>query len=179
MSGPANTLRIQFRAALVVALVTSGCTKEKYGSDVCLGGNDIHNWRYQEDSSCVMMPNAITTNADGINDVFNPVTYWISSMRMIILDRQMHEIFRNELYDQGWRGLRANGSPYPSGTYFYDVTGISTSGREFRRIGRVHVIHDLQNDCISGEDDIRTPDMFDPRRCGFRYPSNDPIQLCG
>ena len=167
----------RFALVALAALLLLGCDKEN-GSDGSRDGDDTGNWCYHYDSSCMMIPNVITPNADGINDKFGPVTNWIREAQVVVRDLNMREVYRSEdLYDR-WGGERPNGSPCGSGTYYYSINAVSLSGDEIRRVGHLHVIRDIVNDCIHGDCMVLTPDMFDPPRCGDLYTSNDLVRTC-
>lgn len=73
----------------------------------------------------VIVPNVLTPNGDGQNDVFNVrgiMTY--STMRVVtIMNRYGKVVYRNENYDnaQPWEGRDMSGSRLADGVYFYVI----------------------------------------------------------
>jgi len=68
----------------------------------------------------VLIPNAFSPNADGINDVFRVAGITYHKGTIAIFNRYGREIFRSGNIDQGWDGTTA-GQACDAGTYFYII----------------------------------------------------------
>ncbi len=69
------------------------------------------------------IPNVITLNEDGVNDVFNipclPFVY--KSYELQIFNRWGKNIFTTEDINAGWKGETSNGNLVKAGTYYYII----------------------------------------------------------
>ena len=70
------------------------------------------------------LPNAITPNEDGLNDVFlldflqkNPNAF--PKNELSIYNRWGDMVFQAKPYQNDWKGTNQNGDPLPAGTYYY------------------------------------------------------------
>jgi gliding motility-associated-like protein len=70
-----------------------------------------------QDGNCIL-PNVITPNGDGINDllVFGP---YVNAINLVIYDRWGKEVFRQNGYQNNWSGTNMSGQVLPEGVYFY------------------------------------------------------------
>ncbi len=68
----------------------------------------------------VDIPNVITPNGDGKNDVFKPGEGWsgISSNKIIIYSRWGDKVWESSDFESGWNG-KSNGKFVANGTYFW------------------------------------------------------------
>lgn len=83
------------------------------------------------------IPEIITPNGDGYNDFW--VIDWLVGFpdhKVMIFDRRGKQLFSASPYGNDWDGHSDKGELLPSGTYFYEVTGI---GKEPLR-GMVSII---------------------------------------
>jgi gliding motility-associated-like protein len=84
------------------------------------------------------IPNLISPNGDGINDVwniFNVETYPGTSV--IIFNRWGSKVWESDDYANDWTGTSQNGNELPDGTYFY-VIQVGGSDRVFK--GDVNIL---------------------------------------
>ena len=65
-----------------------------------------------------MVPNVITPNGDGHNDVFI-IENLIRDCDLAIFDRWGNLVFHSSDYDNSWDGKKADGTQLDSGTYWY------------------------------------------------------------
>ena len=70
------------------------------------------------------IPNAITPNEDGLNDVFiidfilaDPSKY--PDNELLIFNRWGDTVYRARPYQNDWSGINKLGIPLPEGTYYY------------------------------------------------------------
>ena len=70
------------------------------------------------------IPNAITPNEDGLNDVFildflvkNPDAF--PKNELSIYNRWGDMVYQSKPYQNNWKGTNQNGDPLPAGTYYY------------------------------------------------------------
>ena len=81
-------------------------------------------------------------NGDGINDIFTFPLPIFKSFDMVILNR-WGNVVHQELGGVGtfsWDGTSPNGTPVNDGVYFYQLTGIISSGTEIQKHGNVTVV---------------------------------------
>ncbi|MCD6018821.1 MAG: hypothetical protein K0S53_1942 [Bacteroidetes bacterium] len=84
----------------------------------------------------VFIPNAFTPNGDLINEVFIPMGYGISEIKMTIFDRWGSVIFKSSDEIIGWDG-KEKGRLCEQGIYIYQVEIIAMSGAKFKKTGHV------------------------------------------
>jgi hypothetical protein len=136
-----------------------------------------HPWHVSVDSACLMMPNAITVNGDGLSDRFWPATYHVTTWRSTVHDARLRPVF-SSTDEQGWDGLLADGTPAPVGTYIATVEATTTSGRVLQLTAPLRVLRDPTTSCLPVGITVVTPDMLDPRRCGELLATNEPLLNC-
>jgi len=76
----------------------------------------------------ILMPNAITPNGDGINDVLSLNTEGLTDFSLVILDATNQVIYSTSDLNFIWRGQLLNGDPAPAGTYQYYYTAKDSNG---------------------------------------------------
>lgn len=106
----------------------NGC-KDKYALSVTIN-DEFH------------LPNIITMNGDGINDLFTFPLPIFKSFDMVILNR-WGNVVHQEIGGVGtfsWDGTAPDGTPVNDGVYFYQLTGIISSGTEIQKHGNVTVV---------------------------------------
>ena len=89
-------------------------------------GNEsvISNEVCQDNCLYYVLPNVITPNGDGINDVFRPCPEPLSveSVEIEIFNRWGNKVYEaNDDIELNWTGVNQNGQELPSGVYFYNV----------------------------------------------------------
>ncbi len=136
-----------------------------------------HAWHVSVDSACLMVPNVITTNWDGINDQFIPVVYNVTSVQYGIRDARLRPVF-NHTGLGAWDGRMADGTAAPSGFYLASVQATTTSGNTLRLTAPLRVVRHIGSDCLPADITLVSPDMLDPRRCGELLPTNDLLVVC-
>ena len=64
--------------------------------------------------------NVLTPNADGFNDVLDlsEITNG-EDHQFVVLNRWGEELYRQEIYDNGWNGVNNGGDALPDGTYYF------------------------------------------------------------
>jgi gliding motility-associated-like protein len=68
------------------------------------------------------VPNAITPNNDGVNDVFKAVGSHIADFEMVIWDRWGMKVFETTNIYEGWTGNVSEGNHYvPSDVFGYHI----------------------------------------------------------
>ncbi len=92
-------------------------------------------------SSVYYIPNAFTPDGDGVNDVWRPETYRLSSYEMVVVDRWGEPIFRSSDPKQYWTGNKMNGDYFvPEGVYVYFFQYIMDDGTAGEIHGTVAVL---------------------------------------
>jgi gliding motility-associated-like protein len=76
-------------------------------------------------SDSIRVPNVITPNNDGTNDLFTieNIMSWPTTRSVRIFNRWGHIVYENEMYDNStpWDGTDKSGSKLADGTYFYSI----------------------------------------------------------
>lgn len=90
--------------------------------------------------SMLFIPNTITPNGNGLNDVFYPYCSEITTMHMQIYNRWGELIFETSDINTGWNGTY-KGTTVQEDTYVYVIEYTTTcNSAEMRRIGHVNVV---------------------------------------
>lgn len=88
----------------------------------------------------LIMPNVISPNGDGINDVFKPFEIsGIEQGEVSIYNRWGMRVFKGLLTEEYWDG-NAGGALCANGTYFYTVNCTDVYGREFTHKGSLSLV---------------------------------------
>ena len=83
----------------------------------------------------VLMPNVFTPDGDGVNDVLQLKAGGMKEYSLVIFNRFGNEVFNSTDPTQGWDGGKS-----PSGTYYYILTAISNSDKDFSNKGWITLI---------------------------------------
>jgi len=94
-------------------------------------------WVYIRIAGECELPNAISPNGDGINDVF-VVPCAEGDVVFNAYNRWGIEVYRSEQYHNDWDG-RYQGSSLPDGTYYYVVKYVTSGGEEVNRAGFITI----------------------------------------
>jgi gliding motility-associated-like protein len=86
------------------------------------------------------MPNVITPNGDGKNDVLTISCSGVSSFSLQIFNRWGQEVFSTNSVNIAWDGRTNAGVKVSDGTYYYVVKATSTSGKNWDRDGFITVL---------------------------------------
>ncbi len=87
----------------------------------------------------VYIPNAFTPDGDILNEVFIPVGYAISEIKLTIFDRWGHVVFKSNDTVIGWDGTK-NGKVCEQGVYVYQAEITAMSGEKLVKTGHVTLI---------------------------------------
>lgn len=87
----------------------------------------------------IFIPNAFTPNGDLKNELFIPMGYGISEIRLIIFDRWGHEIFESKEDIIGWDG-KNNELICDDGIYTYKVDIKTMSGKKISKTGHLMLL---------------------------------------
>jgi hypothetical protein len=167
-------LRVQraLPALFVLAIGLVGCRPERTPPMAA-----DHVWHVSVDSACLMVPNVITTNWDGINDLFAPATSNVTAVQFGVRDAQLRAVFSHTGFG-AWDGRLVDGMMAPTGFYLVSVRATTTSGQLLRLTAPLRVVRHPGTDCLPTGITLVSPDMLDPRRCGELLPSNDLFRTC-
>jgi gliding motility-associated-like protein len=101
-----------------VALVTSNA----FGQDSIYIGNAVTVDSCTITTTTILIPNVLTPNGDGQNDIFVTDGNGISSLHTQIYNRWGMLLYESNLVREGWDGRTRAGKEAPEGTYFYIIT---------------------------------------------------------
>jgi gliding motility-associated-like protein len=69
----------------------------------------------------IKIPNIITPNGDGINDVFELTPYLPPGTGVTVYNRWGNEVFQSDNYQNNWAGITTFGAKANPGVYFYII----------------------------------------------------------
>ncbi|MES2760564.1 MAG: gliding motility-associated C-terminal domain-containing protein [Bacteroidota bacterium] len=87
----------------------------------------------------IIVPNVITPNGDGINDLFTIKTSGLKDYQLNIFNRWGTKVFSSSSANAHWDG-KINGNTVPDGVYFY-ILNASTSNKQLEFHGNVSVFN--------------------------------------
>ena len=87
----------------------------------------------------VYIPNAFTPNGDTKNEIFIPMGYAISEIKLTIYDRWGHLVFKSHDETIGWDGTK-NGKLCEQGVYVYQAEITAMSGEKVIKTGHVTLL---------------------------------------
>jgi gliding motility-associated-like protein len=87
----------------------------------------------------IVIPNVISPNGDGINDLFTIKSSGLKTYDLVILNRWGNKVFTSTSAKDHWDG-KDNGKPVPDGVYFY-ILNASANNKEFKFHGNVTVFN--------------------------------------
>ncbi len=93
-------------------------------------------------STKLTIPNILTPNGDGINDVFRLIDNAYKSYKVVILNRWGNVVNESYVVEDNylWDGLKKNGEECHDGVYFYIIDGIQRDGKPRSEHGFVHLV---------------------------------------
>lgn len=90
------------------------------------------------DCDCIILQNAFTPNADGINDEFRPrVDCELETYRLTVFDRWGRQLFNSTNPLQGWTGETSGGTAAPESVYYYILETKQLAQTVERKVGWV------------------------------------------
>jgi len=90
--------------------------------------NSIEQTPEKPQAKAFVMPNAITPNGDGINDVLTLTTEGLTDFNVVVLDAANKLVYSSTDPNFKWNGSLLNGDPAPAGTYQYYFTAKDENG---------------------------------------------------
>ena len=84
-------------------------------------------------------PNAFSPDGDGMNDIFNFESRYITAVNMKIYNRWGELVYQTSEIDKGWDGT-INGKPAPLGTYIHHTELTDDMGITFVKTGEIVLI---------------------------------------
>lgn len=85
------------------------------------------------------VPNVITPNNDGINDLFSIELKGIQDFSITILDRENKKVFSSTDPDFVWNGTDPGENQLPSGAYIYFFSGKDSKGKTISKSGYINL----------------------------------------
>ena len=89
--------------------------------------------------SKVTFPNAFSPDGDGLNDVFNFKSRYVTAVKMKIYNRWGELVYQTNEVDRGWDGT-INGKPAPLGAYIHHTELTDDMGITFVKSGEIILI---------------------------------------
>ncbi len=90
--------------------------------------NSVEQSPEKPQAKAFVMPNAITPNGDGINDVLMLTTEGLTDFNVVVLDAANKLVYSSTDPNFKWNGSLLNGDPAPAGTYLYYFTAKDENG---------------------------------------------------
>jgi len=90
--------------------------------------NAIEQTPEKPQAKAFVMPNAITPNGDGINDVLTLNAEGLTDFNVVVLDAANKLVYSSTDPNFKWNGSLLNGDPAPAGTYQYYFTAKDENG---------------------------------------------------
>jgi len=118
-----------------VALVTTNA----FGQDSVYVGNALTVDSCTVTNNSIIIPNILTPNGDGRNDVFVAELNGVTALHTQIYNRWGMLLFESNLLQEGWDGRTRAGTEVPEGTYFYIITA-DFSGKQETHKGSITLI---------------------------------------
>lgn len=87
----------------------------------------------------IYIPNVISPNGDGVNDLFTIKANGMKTYDLVILNRWGEKVFSSTSSKNHWDGTN-NGNKVPNGVYFY-ILNTSTANKQFEFHGNVTVFN--------------------------------------
>jgi gliding motility-associated-like protein len=87
----------------------------------------------------IIVPNVITPNGDGFNDVFTIKTHGLQAYELTIWNRWGTKVFTSTSALDHWDG-KVNGNPVPGGVYFY-ILNVTRATKQLEFHGNVTVFN--------------------------------------
>jgi len=81
-----------------------------------------------QETQTIAMPNAITPNGDGVNDVLSLQCGDLHDFSVVVLDAQNKVVYQANSTTFEWNGTLLNGDPAPQGVYSYYYTAKDKNG---------------------------------------------------
>lgn len=86
------------------------------------------------------LPNVLTPNYDGLNDIFAFTSSQFAEIEVVIYDQSGSQIHRFRDTESGWDGKLANGKEAGEGTYIYIIFAKSHDQRQHQQKGLLRLI---------------------------------------
>lgn len=110
-------------------------------TNICGIISDTINVIYKNCDAILILPNVITPNHDGMNDLFTPIIrLGITYLNTQIFNRWGELIFSSNYLEIGWDGRTTSGSLIPDGTYFWIINYKDLNNNEFTIKGFVSLL---------------------------------------
>jgi hypothetical protein len=155
----------------IFSVLLFSCYKDKTSEEHCKNLiNDPDT--FSVDSGGVWVPNAITPNGDGLNDVFIPFYDNVESAELKVFTTDGKVIFQT---GDKTTGFIPENLPKRSDEYLFKVQATLKSGRRLGVCGKFHAIKCLNKDLDAGS--LRFLDQVDPRH-GFVLPTSENLEKC-
>lgn len=90
--------------------------------------NTLESHSEKRETKPLVMPNAITPNGDGVNDVLTLSAEGLTDFSVVILDVKNKLVYSSTDVNFAWNGTLLNGDPAPAGVYQYYYTAKDATG---------------------------------------------------
>ena len=123
------------------------------------------------DSGRIYIPNAVTPNGDGLNEIYRPFTQNIDSIQFTIYDEDNTVVFTSNLMGDAWIPPVP---PLPIKRYYYKIQATTNNRKKIGMCGDVYLLT-----CYTinpPKSFYRFEDMLTPN--GFTGPTAETLKTC-
>jgi gliding motility-associated-like protein len=87
----------------------------------------------------LILPNIITPNRDGVNDVLSVDISKLSEASVVILNNKGQVVYVMKGTEFSWDGSDKNGDLVPAGSYIYFITGLDKNGLTYKKYSKLEI----------------------------------------
>jgi hypothetical protein len=124
-----------FLIFVTISTLLSRCSKSKNLTNHINCDGLITDTLGTGDSGRIYMPNAFSSNNDGLNDYCRPITQNISSIEFTLYDEDNKVVFTTNQLGEGWQ---APYKIYSSTKYYYKIQAVTLNNNKIGACGEVY-----------------------------------------
>lgn len=130
LSGPTNELISESSVTYYVYATNNGCT------------SPLDSFTVNMSAACFLeVPNVFTPNGDNSNDVFRLINFsGIKTLECVIFNRWGNVVRTFDTPDFNWDGKDKSGNDATAGTYFYQISAVTSANEALENSGFVQLV---------------------------------------